>query len=445
MHFTIPEPIQVSIHLLNQSGYQAYLVGGAVRDFARGATPKDFDICTSALPEQTMEVFSHFKTFPIGLKYGTITVLINQFAIEITTFRQDKDYVDGRHPDDVSFTSSLKEDLARRDFTINALAYHPDIGLVDYFGGLSDLESNILRTVRNPAERFQEDSLRILRALRFAATLNLKVDSATSQAILKLFPSLEQIAKERIQVELSKLLLGENCKNILLVYREVFAFIIPELEATFDFDQRNYHHIFDVYRHIIEVISHTPPILELRLAALFHDIAKPLTFSLDEKGIGHFYGHAGESSILSKQILSRLRFDKHTTDTVYKLIKYHDTPLPEEKTLLKKRASKLGFDLLYKLIELQKADCLGQAPFLHQERLAKLEYIKGLIQELEFEKPPFSVKDLEVDGYDAMKFGLQGPQIGSALNLLFEKVLSDEIENNRNRLLEELAEISAQE
>ncbi len=443
MYFPLPDYIETSIKKLNESGFEAFLVGGAVRDYLLDKTPHDFDLCTAALPEQIMTVFKDYPTIATGLKYGTVTVLIEQNPIEVTTFRIDQEYFDGRHPQEVSFTPNLKDDLQRRDFTMNAMAYHPEQGLIDYFQGQKDLMAKRLRCVGEPAQRFQEDALRLFRALRFASIMQLNIEEHTAKAILQFYPRLAQIAKERIQIELKKLLMGKNAPDILLTYRDVFAFVIPELRATFDFEQHSPYHIYPVYRHLVEVVKNTPTDPTLRLAALLHDISKPQEFFLDENGIGHFYHHAHSSAITAEQILKNLRFDKKTIAAVYTLIKYHDTPLQADKILLRKRAQKLGFPMLYYLIDLQKADTLGQAPKLHQERLNRLNTVYELVKDLETEKPPLTVTDLAVNGYDAMEYGLRGKQIGQALQKLLEKVLDNEIKNERQSLLFALEEIAA--
>lgn len=443
MYFPLPNEIEISIKKLNESGFEAFLVGGAVRDYLLGKKPHDFDLCTSALPEQTMAVFKNYRTIATGLKYGTVTVLIKERPIEITTFRTDLEYLDGRHPEEVCFTPDLKEDLRRRDFTINAMSYHPEQGLIDFFHGQEDLAARLLRCVGEPEQRFQEDALRLFRALRFASTMQLKIEEKTSKAILKFYPTLTQIAKERIQVELKKLLIGKNVSDILLMYRDVFAFIIPELRATFDFEQHSPYHIYPVYRHIVEVVKNIPAEPTLRLAALFHDINKPQSFTLGENGIGHFYQHANYSALTAKQILQDLRFDKKTIDTVYTLIKYHDAPLQADRSFLKKRARKLGFPILYSLIDLQKADTLGLAPKLHEERLNRLNTVKEMVKSLEAEKVPLAVTDLAVNGYDAMQYGLRNKQIGQALQLLLEKVSDHNLKNERQSLLFALEEIAA--
>jgi len=440
----IPEPIKKAMQLLNENNFAAYLVGGSVRDLLLQKTPSDYDIATEAKPEQTKDVFKNFSVIPTGVRYGTVTVIIEDQKIEITTYRIEADYNDYRRPSQVQYTDQIKEDLARRDFTINALAYHPEDGLLDFFGGQSDLENKLIRAVGKPIERFEEDPLRILRTLRFAARLNFSVEKETAKAMFICKHLLLKISKERIQQEFIKIITATNIKKILLMYRDIFAIIVPAIAQTFDFEQHHPYHIFDVYTHTVEVVTKVPTQLDLRLAAFYHDIAKPGTFSLDENGVGHFYGHPKLSAEIAKQSLRELKFDKKTIKQVTLLVEHHDIPIWPEKKLIKKRLARFGEETFFKLITLQKADVLGQAKTVRAERLAFLNQIEELAKTILKEKPSLDLKDLKIDGYDALALGLSGPQIGRALNQCLTAIIDEEIKNEREILLDYLNKISAQ-
>ncbi len=440
----IPEPVYEILRRLEQAGFAAYLVGGSVRDLLMGNAAHDFDITTAAKPEQVLRIFKDQTVIPTGIKYGTVSVLFDRVPFEVTTFRRDQEYLDGRRPSAVTFSSEIEEDLARRDFTINALAWHPQRGLIDLYGGLADIRNKIIRCVGNPDQRFSEDALRILRALRFAAVLGFAIEPETGASILRKAENLNKIAPERINQEFSRLITGNFVKPVLLDYREIFAVFIPEIAASFDFDQHCSFHIYDVYRHTAEVVARSPGQLTLRLAALYHDIAKPLTFHLDENKQGHFYGHAPLSAEIAKQSLENLRFDKKTIERVYQLVKYHIEPLKAEKKFLRRRISKIGLSTVKELVELQLADSLGQNPDLFEERLTYTQTIRALLAEIEAEKPAFTVRDLEINGYDAMAIGLKKEQIGLALTRIFSLVLEEKIKNQRSMLLPELKKIAAE-
>lgn len=438
----IPKQIIKAIRLLNEHNYEAYLVGGSVRDLLQAKIPADFDLTTSATPEQNMRVFSEYQTIPVGLKYGTIKVIIDQMPVEITTYRVEQGYSDHRHPDTIKFSTDLKQDLSRRDFTINALAFHPEEGLVDPFSGYHDLNNKIIRTVGQPEERFSEDALRILRALRFASSLNFAIDQNTKIAIKSHQLLLKNIAVERINQEFSQIMVSSNINSILTEYRDLFAVFIPELRKSFDFEQRNPYHAFDVFRHTVEVISNTPPQLDLRLAALYHDLGKPDTFSIDDQGIGHFYNHPKKSAQIARTNMQELKFEKKLIDTVETLVLYHDYPLELDKTILKRRLHKFGEKMLDKLITLKKADTMGKAKTIQTEQVAYLNEISLMIDQIVRTKPALQITDLEIDGNDAIRLGLQGPEIGRALGEIFELVLTEQLENKRKPLLEVLKSLA---
>lgn len=330
----LPPQVNTVFLLLDAAGYEAFLVGGAVRDYVRDGSPaKDWDITTNALPEQVEAVFSEYHLIETGLKHGTVTVVIDHEPIEITTYRIDGDYSDHRHPDSVSFTRSLKDDLERRDFTMNALAYSPKDGVVDLVGGKTDIENGIVRCVGDPDRRFQEDGLRMLRALRFASVYGTEIDEATASAIHRNKSLLRDIAAERIQSELTKMLCGPGVAAILKEFADVIAVAIPEIRPMFGFEQRNPHHNKDIWNHTILVVDSITPAPVLRWAALLHDIGKPSCFSIGADGVGHFFGHAETSTTFAEVILSRLRFDNTGRERILRLIRYHDMPITADRKL----------------------------------------------------------------------------------------------------------------
>ena len=329
-------------------------MGGCVRDFLLGRTPTDYDLTTSALPQETETVFAGEKLIETGLRHGTVTVVLDGVPLEITTYRVDGGYTDARHPDGVTFTRSLREDAARRDFTINAMAYAPGAGLQDFFGGQEDLSAGVIRAVGDPDRRFQEDALRILRAIRFASVLGFELDPGTDAAARRNAHLLTKISVERVFVELGKLLCGPGAGKILLAYPDILGVVIPELTPMVGFEQHNVHHCYDVYTHTAVAVDHVPPELKLRLAMLFHDIGKPATFSMGEDGQGHFYGHPKVSAALAEQILVRLRAPKRLREAVVRLVRVHDWPLSTEPRLIRRRLQQLGEKGFFDLLRVQK-------------------------------------------------------------------------------------------
>ena len=422
---------------LNRCGYEAYLVGGCVRDFLRDVAPHDYDITTSARPEAIQKVFAHRPTVETGLKHGTVTVLLAGLPLEITTYRIDGDYADGRHPDKVEFSTSLTEDLARRDFTVNAMAWNPTEGLKDPFGGREDLENKLLRCVGDPQRRFTEDGLRILRGLRFAAVLGFSLEEATAQALTELAPRLKAVSAERIYEEFQKLICGKDAFSVLQRFPTVVGEFIPELLPCVGFDQHNFHHVYDVYTHLLHTLQNAPPDPAMRWAALLHDIGKPQTFSLDEKGVGHFYGHAQRSAELADEILKRLRADNNTRRQVNTLIRHHDFPIEADERILRRRLNKLGEEGLSRLIALMRADNLALAPEF-RDRQTHYDALEEILHRILAEKQCFSLKDLAVDGRDLIALGYEGRQIGAALNTLLEQVLDGHCENEKEALLRTL-------
>ena len=431
----LPPQVNTAISMLYAAGYEAFLVGGAVRDYVRDNSPaKDWDITTNALPAQVESVFSGYHLIETGLKHGTVTVVIDHEPIEITTYRIDGDYSDHRHPDSVHFTRSLKEDLERRDFTMNALAYSPQKGIVDLVGGRKDIEDGIVRCVGDPNHRFQEDGLRMLRALRFASVYGMAIEAETASAIHRNKELLKGIAAERIQVELTKMLCGKGVTKVLEEFSDVIAIPIPEILPMFHFEQRNPHHDKDVWDHTIAVIESITPEPVLRWAALLHDIGKPSCFSLAEEGIGHFFGHSDQSTSMAESILSRLRFDNASKEQIVRLVRYHDMPITADRKPIKWLLSKHGEDATRQLIELHKADTLGQSAIC-RHRIAIFEEVSQMINEILQEESCFTLKDLAANGHDMMTLGFQGPTIGRVLQECLDAVLDEQIPNEHEALM----------
>lgn len=423
-----------ALELLENSGFEAFVVGGFVRDCVMQRYCNDVDITTNAFPEEIKECFSSFKTIDTGIKHGTVTVLIDEIPIEITTYRSDGVYSDNRHPESISFCKSLKEDVSRRDFTINALAYSRKAGIVDYFGGVKDIENKTIRAIGDPEKRFREDALRILRAIRFSSVLGFEIEEKTKCAIHQLKNLICNISVERIAVEMKRLLCGKNVKNVMLEYFDVFQLVFPELSGMKGFDQRNFHHKFDIWEHTAVVVENAPSVDYLRLTALFHDCGKVDTFSLDKNGVGHFYSHASVSAEKAETALRRLKFDNFTVSRVKTLVKIHDTPLEESETYLKKRLSKLGYNVLKELISVQRADTLGLADEFHS-RKEHFDCLEEMIEKIILQGQCFSIKDLAVDGNDLIEIGFRGKAIGEALAFLLEAVIGEKVENQKESLI----------
>ncbi len=436
MEIAIPPQAAAVLDRLNQSGYEAYLVGGCVRDSLLGRSPCDWDAATSARPEETERALSGFRVIGTGLKHGTVTVLSAGMPVEVTTYRVDGSYSDGRHPDRVSFTESLEDDLSRRDFTINALAYSPSSGVVDRFGGVEDLTKKYVRCVGEPDRRFEEDGLRILRALRFSAVLGFAVEPRTAESLVRNRALLDRIARERIQVEFTKLICGRDAAKVLRRFREVFAQFIPELTPCFGFEQHNPHHNYDVWEHTLHCIDAVEPEPVLRLTMLLHDIAKPECFSRDKAGVGHFYGHASKSAEQAKNILTRLRYDRRTVQAVEGLVRLHDLPMSPEPKVMRTRLNRLGEDQLRMLLKISAADVKAKAP----EEFRRLRALEGCERELENilkQKECFSLDGLAVNGKDLLAIGItEGPAVGRTLRALLGAVIDGRCTNSHTALLQ---------
>lgn len=432
----LPLFVTKALSLLEEAGYEAFVVGGAVRDMLRGKDAHDFDITTSATPEEMKEVFKGFRTVETGILHGTLTVLIDDVPLEITTYRIDGGYTDARHPDSVSFTRSLREDAARRDFTVNAMAYHPHLGVKDFFGGEDDLSQGIIRAVGDPSVRFSEDALRILRALRFASALDFKIEDETLRAMKEKKAGLLSVSAERIREELSKLLLGVAVERVLREGRDILATVIPELLPLFDFDQKSSHHAFDLWEHTVRTVGRTSCELSLRLAALLHDVGKPSVASVDKDGEGHFYGHAAKSEEIAEGVLSRLHFDNQTKEKVLLLVKYHDlVPEPHTRQFRRLR-SRLGDAFLTDWLALMRADRSSQMPTLSPERDAVLKEAEVAANALLLGEERLTVSALRVGGRELLEKGVKaGPALGAMLSDTLSAVLDGKIPNEKHAIL----------
>ena len=436
MNIKIPDEVQHIINTLEKNGYEAYAVGGCLRDAFLGAEPKDWDVCTPALPEQTMKCFDGLHIIKTGLRHGTITLVLNGNPFEITTYRVDGTYSDNRHPDSVEFVKDLKEDLSRRDFTINAMAYNPKKGVVDFFDGISDIKKQVVRCVGSADERFREDALRIMRALRLASTLNFSIEDDTSEAIHDTRCLLGKIAVERISKELNKLIVGRNAGNILLRYVPVIWEIIPEIRAMIEFEQNNPYHYLDVWKHTVTSVTNAPIDVILRLTMLFHDIAKPECYS-EAEGVGHFHGHPQTGSRIAGKILSRLRYDNCTTRTIKQLIFYHDVEILPTRKHVKRWLYKIGEERFRQLIDVKRADAMAQTEEYRRKKLATLDDILLITDEIIEQRQCFSLGDMAVNGRDLIAAGIpEGIEIGRMLNRLVSMVVDETVENDRAKLLE---------
>ncbi len=442
MKYNIPKNPLFVLERLSSLGYESYIVGGCVRDMLLGKTPHDYDICTSATPEETIEAFSDYNVIKTGLKHGTVTIVVKGEHLEVTTYRTEGSYSDNRRPDSVSFVKDLKSDLARRDFTINALAYNHSAGIVDFFGGREDLASGIIRAVGSPQERFSEDALRIMRAIRFASTYDFAIEENTANSIHQLAPLLNNIAKERINTELCKLLMGSGVEQVLLDYSDVISVIIPEVALLVGFDQRNPHHIYDIYTHSVKAVANSPSDIIVRLTMLLHDIEKPSCYTVGEDGIGHFYEHGrvGKDTVIA--ILKNLKFDNDTVKKVSQLVLFHDGEIHPSPRAVKRWLSKIGKEELIRLIYVKNADDSSKNPDKIQGRVEKNHQILDLINKIELTNQCFSLKSLAITGEDLMAIGIpQGKIVGAILKKLMEMVIEEEIDNNCHSLLEKAEEL----
>lgn len=440
----LPEKVHRIITTLQSHGYEAYAVGGCVRDSILGRTPEDWDITTSAAPAETKALFE--RTFDTGIEHGTVTVLLEKEGFEVTTYRVDGKYEDSRHPSEVRFTRSLSEDLLRRDFTINAMAYNEEDGLVDLFGGLEDLRRSRIRCVGNAKERFGEDALRILRAVRFSAQLGFEIEEETKEAIRLLAPTLKNISAERIQAELVKLLVSPHPEQIRLAYElGITGVILPEFDAMMATKQETPHHCYSVGEHTIHALMSVAPEKVLRLTMLFHDMGKPSKKTVDEDGVAHFKGHAVLSEELAAQIMHRLKFDNDTLRKVTRLVYYHDYRMPVCARNVRRAMNKIGEDSFPYYMQVRRADTMAQSSYQREEKLANLDGIQRLYEEILSKKQCVSLKDLALTGSDLIAAGIEpGPKIGVILKKLLEEVIENPEENRKESLLRRVEEWKTQ-
>lgn len=431
-------PLQVSgiIKTLQEAGFEAYAVGGCVRDSLLGRVPDDWDITTSAKPQQVKALFS--RTVDTGIAHGTVTVLQGRSGYEVTTYRIDGAYEDGRHPRDVTFTASLAEDLKRRDFTVNAMAYNEEEGLVDLFGGRADMERRALRCVGNPRERFGEDALRMMRAVRFSAQLDYVIEKDTMEAIRALSGTLSKISAERIRTELVKLLLSGHPERFRTCYETgMTAVFLPEFDRMMETGQNNPHHCYSVGEHALCALRRIRPDQALRLAALLHDVGKPETESMDESGVNHFYGHAAKGAELTRKIMRRLKFDNDTADRVVRLVREHDRKIGLSPAQMRRTVNCVGEDLFPDLFDLKEADLLAQSDYMRDEKREELMRLRALYEKVKEEGDCLSLKGLAVTGRDLIGIGATpGPGLGALLQDLLGIVLENPSCNNRETLLE---------
>ena len=434
MKITLPRKVLMIINNLQLHGYEAFAVGGCVRDSILARRPEDWDITTSAKPEEIKKLFR--RTVDTGIEHGTVTVLIGKDSFEVTTYRVDGAYEDGRHPKEVCFTSRLEEDLQRRDFTINAMAYNDEVRLVDVFGGMQDLNHHLIRCVGDPRERFSEDALRILRAVRFSAQLNFPIEPETAEAIKELAPTLEKISAERIQAELVKLLVSPHPERIRDAYElGITRVILPEWDAMAGVEQNTPHHRYDVAEHTIRAMKYVKRDKILRLTMLFHDMGKPSTKTTDENGRDHFKGHALVSEEIARKVLRRLKFDNETVKKVTRLVCYHDYRMEATPRNVRRAMNRIGVELFPYYLAVRMADAKAQSPYRRREKIENIVAIRKLYQEALLEENCVTLRQLAVGGRDLMDLGMTpGREIGSMLSELLEYVIDDPKRNEKEIL-----------
>ncbi|MDE7444455.1 MAG: CCA tRNA nucleotidyltransferase [Lachnospiraceae bacterium] len=432
----LPEKVKFIIDTIMEAGYEAYAVGGCIRDFILGRTPDDWDITTSAKPDQVKALFP--RTIDTGIQHGTVTVMLDKEGFEVTTYRIDGEYEDGRHPKEVTFTANLVEDLKRRDFTINAMAYNDKAGLVDAFEGMRDIEKKVIRCVGDPMQRFTEDALRLMRAVRFSAQLGYEIEEKTLDAMRELSPNLVHISAERIQSELIKLVISPHPEKLRIAYETgITKIILPEFDACMETEQNNPHHCYSVGEHTLRAMQEIRADKVLRLAMLFHDIGKPGTLTLDEEGIVHFHGHPALSEKMTRDILKRLKFDNDTIYMTTNLVRYHDYDVEPRPKYVRRAIMKIGEDVFPLLFDIKLADIKAQSVYMRKEKVEKLEAVRQVYEEVVAQKQCVSLKTLAVTGKDLMReIGMQpGPEIGLILKKLLDLVIEDPSLNEREILI----------
>lgn len=443
MNIVLPQDVIQIIERLESCGHEAYAVGGCVRDSILDKEPADWDITTSASPEEVKALFTH--TIDTGIAHGTVTIMCGKCGYEVTTYRIDGEYKDGRHPESVAFTNLLSEDLRRRDFTINAMAYNQTEGLVDLFGGMQDLQDGVIRCVGEATERFSEDALRMLRAVRFAAQLGFSIEKATYDAICALAPTIARVSMERIMVELVKLLTSDYPEEMRTVYAcGLSAVFLPEFDAMMETPQHTVHHQYSVGEHTIHALMAVPAERILRLTMLFHDVAKPVCRTTDEAGNDHFYGHPEIGAEMTGQILRRLKFDNDTIRSVKRLVRFHDMrPVLQEKNV-RRSIVKMGLESFPEIFAVKRADTLAQSMYMRQQKLDAIDQFEALYDRIIEKQVCVQKKDLALNGKDLLELGVpQGKKVGEILDLLFAQVIEEPAKNTREELLTEAKRLAA--
>ncbi len=434
-HISLPEKVNKILTALHDAGFEAFAVGGCVRDSMLGKVPNDWDITTSAHPEDVKRLFR--RTVDTGIQHGTVTVMLGSEGFEITTYRIDGEYEDARHPKEVTFTSSLREDLRRRDFTINAMAYSPQNGLIDYFDGLTDLRRGVIRAVGDPEERFREDALRIMRAVRFSAQLGYHIEENTRRAVRDMAPNLSKISAERIASELTRLLVSPHPEELrTMAETGITAVILPEFDICMATPQHNPHHCYSVGEHIIHAVAAVRADKVLRYTMLFHDLGKPACHTRDEEGIDHFKGHAAVSADMAHAIMKRLKFDNETLKQVETLVRYHDLAMEETSRSVRHGIAKVGEDLFPLLLEVKMADGAAQSEYRRVEKRRKVEAWRAIYEQILRDRSCISLRELAVRGGDLIAAGMKpGPEMGTVLHRMLEDVLDEPSHNQKEYLM----------
>lgn len=436
----LPFQICEILERLERAGFRAFTVGGCVRDHLMNMPPHDFDITTSAAPRETENVFADCRVIETGIKHGTVTVLYKGISTEITTFRVDGGYSDGRHPDSVSFSQNVEDDLSRRDFTMNGIAYNPKTGYVDPFGGMRDIEAGIIRCIGDPDKRFGEDALRVVRALRFSSTLGFPIEEKTARAMELHVKDLRKVSAERVFAELKRLICGKDVKRVMLEFPGIFAAMLPPLAAAVDYDQGSKYHNSTLYEHTARAVEAAPPTVEMRLAMLLHDIGKPACRTVGEDGECHYYGHGERSAEMSEQLLRALKCDNALRERVVEIVRYHDIPVETSRKYIKRRLAKHGAEVFADIMNAHIADDSAKQDFC-RERIPKAREALAISEEISAQTPCLSVKSLAVSGNDLKDIVPPSPLMGKILSELLAEVVDEKLPNEKNALLERAAEI----
>lgn len=436
----LPFQICEILERIENAGFNAFVVGGCVRDHLMGMTPHDFDITTSAAPKETENIFAGCRVIETGIKHGTVTVLYKGISTEITTFRIDGSYSDGRHPDSVTFSRNIEDDLSRRDFTMNGIAYNPKSGFVDPFGGEEDIRSGIIRCIGDPDKRFGEDALRVVRAMRFSADLGFTIEEQTARAMELHKKDLRKVSVERIFAELKRLILGKDVKRVLMEFSSVFAEMIPSLGAEIGYDQGSKYHNSTLYEHTARAVEAAPATVEMRLAMLFHDIGKPACRTEDENGECHYYGHGEVSAHMTDEILRLLKCDNALRERVVEIVRYHDIPVDTSRKYIRRQLAKHGAEIFADIMSAHIADDSAKCGFC-RDRIPKAFEAIAIAKAISEEKPCLSVKMLAVSGNDLRDIVPPSPLMGKILSKLFEEVVDEKLINERSALLKRAAEL----